>query len=337
MFINVYIIYFLCVPRNSKPSLSVGDGFAGSGLRRRPLGRLFYSILLAMLIPACSAPLPVKEPTPAPIQQPQVKPAPPRIALVLGGGAARGFAHIGVIKVLEAQGIVLDLVVGTSAGSVVGALYAGGYSGFELQKIAFQLEESSVGDFVMPERGFIKGEQLQIFVNKSLQNRAIEKLSKPFAAVATDLQTGEMVVFRLGNVGMAVRASSSVPGVFQPTSINGREYVDGGLVSPVPVKAARSMGADIVIAVDISSKPRNAKTKDTLDVLLQTVSIMGQSISNYELAEADVVIRPNTGTIGAADFDSKHVAILEGEKAAQAALPLIRKLIQKWDGKQVIR
>ncbi|MDX1252507.1 MAG: patatin-like phospholipase family protein [Gammaproteobacteria bacterium] len=291
-----------------------------------------------LLVAACTTTPPVaKETPPAPppvaIVKPVPPPPPPKIALVLGGGAARGFAHIGVIKVLEAQGIVPDMVVGTSAGSVVGALYAGGYTGFELQRIAFQMEESSVSDFALPSRGFIKGEQLQTFINKALQNRPIENLAKPYTAVATDLQSGEMTLFRRGNTGMAVRASSSVPGVFQPVSIAGREYVDGGLTSPVPVKVARNLGADIIIAVDISKKPDSGKIEGTLDVLLQTFTIMGQSISNYELASADVVIRPNTGMIGAADFESKHSAILEGEKAAQSALPLIRKQIQTWRGR----
>lgn len=291
---------------------------------------------LMLLITACTTP-PVKETPPAPppvaMVKPVLPPPPPKIALVLGGGAARGFAHIGVIKVLEAQGIVPDMVVGTSVGSVVGALYAGGYSGFELQKIAFQMEESSVSDFALLSRGFIKGEQLQAFINKALQNRPIENLSKSYTAVATDLQSGEMTLFRRGNTGMAVRASSSVPGVFQPVSIAGREYVDGGLTSPVPAKVARNLGADIVIAVDISKKPDSGKIEGTPDVLLQTFTIMGQSISNYELASADVVIRPNTAMIGAADFESKHSAILEGEKAAQLALPLIRKQIQAWRGR----
>lgn len=299
--------------------------------------RLLY-LPLMLLVTACTTTPVVKEAPPAPpavaIAKPTPPPPPPpKIALVLGGGAARGFAHIGVIKVLEAQGIVPDMVVGTSAGSVVGALYAGGYTGFELQKIAFQMEESSVSDFALPSRGFIKGEQLQTFINKALQNRPIENLAKPYAAVATDLQSGEMTLFRRGNTGMAVRASSSVPGVFQPVSIAGREYVDGGLTSPVPVKVARNLGADIVIAVDISKKPDSGKIEGTLDVLLQTFTIMGQAISNYELPGADIVIRPNTGMIGAADFESKHSAILEGEKAAQAALPLIRKQIQGWRGK----
>lgn len=253
----------------------------------------------------------------------------PKIALVLGGGAVRGFAHIGVIKVLEAQGIVPDMVVGTSAGSVVGALYAAGYSGFELQKIAFKLEEESVGDWIIPNRGFIKGEALQAFINKAVQNKPIEKLRKPFSAVTTDLQSGEMVLFSRGNTGQAVRASSSIPGVFQPVTINGRDYVDGGLTSPVPVRAARALGADVVIAVDINAKPKSRKIEGLTDILLQTFTIMGQAISGRELQEADVVIRPNTATIGAADFAQKHEAILEGEKAAQAAIPLIRQKIQQ--------
>ena len=290
----------------------------------------FLALALMLALAACATPPEVREPAPPP--KPLVK-TPPKIALVLGGGAARGFAHVGVIKTLEAHGIVPDLVVGTSAGSVVGALYAGGYGGYDLQKVALQLEQDSVGDFALPDRGFIKGEQLQNYINKALQHRPIEKLNKPFAAVATDLQSGEMMIFRRGNSGMAVRASSSVPGIFQPVNIGGREYVDGGLVSPVPVKAARAMGADIVIAVDISSKPKHAKIKDTLDILLQTFNIMGQGLGRYEMAEADVVLQPLIGAMGSTEFEQKHTAIMEGEKAALAALPLIRAKIQKWTAK----
>ena len=133
--------------------------------------------------------------------------------------------------------------------------------------------------------------------------------------MATDLQSGEPVVFRTGNTGMAVRASSSVPGVFQPVAINGRDYVDGGLVSPVPVRAARGMGAELVIAVYISNNPRFGKTRDSVDVMLQTFAIIGQSIAGHELAEADVVIRPDTGAMRGSDFDNRQLAIIEGEKA----------------------
>jgi len=275
---------------------------------------------------------PVAEPVP----KPELRQVPPKIALALGGGAARGFAHIGVIKALEAHGIVPDFVAGTSAGALVGALYAGGYSGFDLQRAALQMDDSVIADWSLPDRGFIKGEALQNFVNRAVQNRTLDKLNRPFAAVVTDLQSGDMVVFRTGNTGMAVRASSSVPGVFQPVSINGREYVDGGLVSPVPVRAARRMGADLVIAVDISNKPRFGRTRDSIDMILQTFSIMGQSIAGYELTEADVIIRPETGQMRATDFDNRHQAIIEGEKAGLAAIAAIKRKIAEKSTMQAV-
>ena len=154
-------------------------------------------------------------------------------------------------------------------------------------------------------------------------------MKKSFAVVATDLQNGEMIVFRTGNTGMAVRASSSVPGVFQPTTINGREYVDGGLVAPVPVRVARSLGADFVIAVDISDKPINNKTESSIDVMLQTFNIMGQSISRNELPEADVVIRPLTPGINATNFKGKHQAVLQGEIAVSVILPELKEKLSK--------
>jgi len=271
-------------------------------------------LVVTAFLAACATP-----PKPVPVAPVQPKP-PVKIALALGGGAARGFAHVGVIKALEAQGIVPDMVVGTSAGAVVGALYAAGHSGFDLQKLVLQVEESQFSDWSLPDRGVFKGEALQNFVNQAVGQRPLEKLGKLLAVVATDLQSGEAVIFRTGNTGMAVRASSSVPGVFQPVAINGREYVDGGLVSPVPVQAARSLGADFVIAVDISAKPQHGKTQSTIDVLLQTFSIMAQTISKQELPAADIVIRPYTPELRATDFQDRHLAVLEGEKAVAAVL-----------------
>ena len=280
-------------------------------------------LLLAALLSACAAPPPA--PTP-----PITTPRPPlKIALALGGGAARGFAHIGVIKALEAQGIVPDMVVGTSAGSVVGALYASGMSGFDLQQLALQMQEDLLADWTLPNRGVLKGEALQDFINQEVKNLSIQKMPKPLGVVATDLQSGEMVLFRLGNTGIAVRASSAVPGVFQPVEISGRDYVDGGLTSPVPAQSARSMGADFVIAVDISNVARRDKLTGTLDVLLQTFAIMGHAISRHELEDADVVIRPKTAAVSSTDFEDRHLAILEGEKAAAAIMPELKAKLAK--------
>ena len=214
--------------------------------------RRLLTATIAALLAGCST-LSGKAPEKPPVAAPVA--AKPRIGLALGGGAARGFAHIGVIKVLESHGIVADYVVGTSAGAVVGSLYAAGHDAFAMQKIAQQLDEKIFADWTLGGRGFLKGEALQDFVNQHLGRRPLEKLNKPFATVATDLNSGERVVFRTGDSGLAVRASAAVPGVFQPTQFRGRSYVDGGLTSPVPVQAAREMGADIVIAVDISDRP----------------------------------------------------------------------------------
>jgi len=241
-----------------------------------------------------------------------------KIALALGGGAARGFAHVGVIKALEARGIVPDILVGTSVGSFVAALYASGYDGGHLQRVAMQFEESTLTDWSLPSRGLFKGQALQDFVNEHVEQRPIEKLPRKLAIVATDLHTGQMMVFERGNVGMAVRASSSVPGVFQPVSIGGHEYVDGGLVSPVPVRTARRLGADVVIAVDISKKPASQSTTGAFDILLQTFTIMGQAIAHTELGEADIVLQPALDTIGSTDFSARESSILEGEQAVAA-------------------
>jgi NTE family protein len=281
--------------------------------------------LLALALSACST----FPPAALPVVAAAAPPPPLRIALALGGGAARGFAHVGVIKALEAQGITPDIIVGTSAGAVVGALYAAGYNGFEMQEMSMEMDESQVSDWSMPNRGVIKGEALQDFINHAVKQRTLEKMSKTFAVVATDLHSGEMIVFRSGNTGMAVRASSAVPGVFQPVSINGHEYVDGGLVSPVPVRVARALGADFVIAVDISDKPQNNKTDSSIDVLLQTFNIMGQAISRNELAEADMVIRPVTPGINATDFKGRHHAVLQGEIAVAAILPGLKAKLAK--------
>jgi NTE family protein len=287
--------------------------------------RLFSAWVLTLLLSACSL-LP-SQPIPPPPQPKAIK-----IGLALGGGAARGFAHIGIIKVLEANGIKPDIIVGTSAGSVVGALYASGLNGFQLQNMAMQIKEDELTDWTLPNRGVLKGEALQDFINKAVANRPIEKLPRPFGAVTTDLATGEMVVFRRGNTGMAVRASSTVPGVFQPVKINGREYVDGGLTSPVPIQATRDMGADFIIAADIGQNPHWNKADGMLSELLQTYTIMGNAIKQHELRDADIVIRPHTGNISPSNFDDRHLAIMEGEQAATEAMPALLAKLAKARG-----
>lgn len=264
---------------------------------------------------------------PPPVAKP---PRPIRVGLALGGGAARGFSHIGVIKALEARNIQIDLVSGTSAGSVVAALYASGMNGFDINKLALTMDEASISDWAMPfaTRGFLHGVALQNYLNTTLRGRPIEKMAKPLGVVATDLHSGQPILFQRGNTGIAVRASCSLPSIFDPVKIAGHEYVDGGLVSPVPAAFARKMGADFVIAVDISARPETASTLSQFDVLMQTFTIMGQTIKTYELDKyADVVIRPNLNAMAGSDFGQRNAAILAGEEAVAKIMPeLERKL-----------
>lgn len=263
----------------------------------------------------------------------------PVIGLALGGGAARGFAHVGVIKALEAQGIVPDLVVGTSAGSVIAALYATGLSGNDLNRIAINLDEASITDWANPFSnkfgGLIKGDALQNEVNRLVGNRLIDKMKIPLGIVATDLQTGDPILFRTGNTGQAVRASCSVPGVFSPAVIGNREYVDGGLTSPVPIRFAKQMGADIVIAVNISSEPSVQNFSGTIGVILQTTTIMGKSINQFELPKADVLIQPELSNMKGTDFKSRNAAVLAGEIAAQSKMNELKTKIAQFNGRSL--
>lgn len=291
----------------------------------------FRAVLLstALLLTACGGDN-VRSTPPAQARvAPAAAPKPVRIGLALGGGAAKGFAHIGVIKMLEANGIRADVVAGTSAGSVVGALYASGQDAFRMQTTAFGLDESRIRDVSLFSGGVVKGQKLQDYVNGQVGNRPIEKLAKPFAAVATRLEDGARTVFTRGNTGQAVRASSSIPGVFEAVAIGRSTYVDGGVVSPVPVDAARELGAEFVIAVDISSKAGGKAPGTMLGNINQSITIMGQKLGALELARADAVIRPAVLDIGATDFEQKNRAILEGERAALAALPQIRAKLAK--------
>lgn len=280
-------------------------------------------MLVTLLLAACGGfggkPAPVVELPPA-----VEPPPPPRIGLALGGGAARGFAHIGVIKVLESHGLKPDLVVGTSAGSVAGALYAAGHSGFDLQQMAFDLDRATVADWTLFGKGLIRGDALRLFINTAVGNRPIEQLPMKFACVAVRLDTGEAILFERGQTGQAVQASSAVPGVFAPALISGHEYVDGGLASVVPIRYAKKLGADFVIAVDVAAPPDQRAAQGKLDVVMKTFGIMGKTIRESEYPLADVLIVPDMSTVSSTDFEGKHRAILAGERAAQAALPELR-------------
>lgn len=285
-------------------------------------------LLLAFVLAGCAGG-PTSTPEPVVVVPEPVK-RPPRIGLALGGGAARGFAHVGVIQVLEESGIRPVLVAGTSAGSLVAALYASGKTGGQLQQIAETMEEATFADWTLPifSRGLLRGDALARYVHAQVGGRRIEDLPLPLGIVATDLNSGQGVLFQRGDTATAVRASSAVPAVFQPVRIAGREYVDGGLVSPVPVRYARQMGAELVIAVDISNVPDANPAGDTLQILLQTFTIMGRSINRWELRDADVVVRPALNGVASADFNARRRSIQAGRQAMQQLLPQLKAAIE---------
>jgi NTE family protein len=281
--------------------------------------KVYVFVCCSLLVSGCA--------TFAPSQRPPQRPA--RIALVLGAGASKGFAHIGVLKILENSRIPIHMIVGTSVGSFVGSLYAYGYDAYGLQKIALSIERSDVGELTIPDNGFLKGERMRDYINTKIRNTPIEKLKIPFYAVATNIKTGESAVFKSGNTGMAVQASCAIPGVFHPARFSGTSYVDGGVVKPLPVDVARQNGADIVIAVDIASGIDSVDPTTTMETIMKSIQIMYDKMSQGPITQADVVIRPIVSFVGSADFSHRNEAIMEGEKAALAAMPKINALLAK--------
>ncbi len=260
-------------------------------------------ILVGLLAGCATAPIDYTA-ADAPYAAPLVRTtaARPVIGLVLGAGGSRGFAHVGVLKALEEAGIEADVIVGVSSGAVVAALHAGGMRAAELKATALDIEDDDLLDFTLFGPGMIQGGRLQSYINESLRNRPIEALPKPFAAVVAERATNRMVIFNRGNTGMAVRASASVPKLFWPVVIRGTEYVDGGVASRLPASVARDMGADIVIAVDVSWR-------------------------GVDSDKADIVIRPQTIRTRITDFSQKIANLAAGEEAAQEVVPQIRELL----------
>ncbi len=302
--------------------------------------RLVNLVVLAGLglLSACQTTPPIAVPKPPPatlIQVPQGPPPKPRIALVLGGGAARGFAHVGVIRALEQEKIPLDLLVGTSVGSLIGAIYASDLNSFDLEWTAFQLEKDDLFDFgvmnAVSGMGLAKGDKLEDWVKQHVKTANIENMKLPFVAVATDLNWGQKVVLDKGSVARAVRASSAIPGVFQPVQHQGKILVDGGVVDNIPISVAKAKGADIVIAVDISANVGNTNITNLLGVTLQATNIMFALNVEHAKKDADVLITPTgIGDIGMLDFTQKKRCMQAGIEATQKAMPAIHKVIDAW-------
>ncbi len=292
---------------------------------------------LALLTGCQTAPPVIVPPPPVVPVVPVVQgpPPKPRIALVLGGGAARGFAHVGVIRALEQEKIPIDMVVGTSVGSLIGAIYAADLNSFDLEWTAFQLEKEDLFDFgvisAVTGMGFAKGDKLEAWVKGHIKTANIENMKIPFAAVATDLNWGYKVVLDKGSLARAIRASAAIPGVFEPVKHQGKILVDGGVVDNIPISVAKARGADIVIAVDISANVANTNITNLMGVTLQATNIMFALNVEQSKKDADVLITPaGIGDIGMLDFTQKKRCMQAGIEATQKATPAIRRVIAAW-------
>jgi NTE family protein len=293
-------------------------------VKKRDIKRLFFFILLASLFCSCQA-----------LKKGPVLPAVPRepkVALVLGGGSAKGFAHVGVIRVLEQEKIPIHMIIGTSVGSLIGGLYAANPDSFQLEWLAFKIERGDILDFSIASSKFgpVQGAKLESFIEQNIKVKKIEDTKIPFWPVATDINTGETVTLEKGSISKAIRASCSIPGIFVPVPFHNRTLVDGGITDNIPCDIAKAKGADIIIAVNLQKDVKNNQIDSVLDIIAQSISIMMRETSKPKMACANVVIEPDIKGVSLFDFSQKKAVMEEGIKAAQTAVPRIKELIAKY-------
>ena len=266
-----------------------------------------------------------------------------RVGVALSSGAARGLAHVGVLDVLQKNGIPIDLIAGTSIGAIVGAFYAAGKDISEIRKAVVSLNRRqmlSLADFTIPTRGFIKGRKITEWLKSVIGGTCFSDLKLPFTCIATDISTGEEVVIKEGSVVAAVRASASMPVIFTPARLGGRFLVDGGLVNPIPVRILREMGADFIIAVSVvpylsnrvqpqdPSITTRPKEPNILSVLIRLMYIVGYQAALSGIREANITITPDVAHIRPDNFNRARECILQGEKAAQRAIPELKRKLE---------
>ncbi len=250
-----------------------------------------------------------------------------KLGLVLGAGSARGLAHIGVIQALLEAKIPIDLVVGSSMGAAIGAGFAAGVDMYLLQQLLSQMNLNKLFDIQVPRLGFVAGNKIEELIKLLTQGKNFEQLDIPLAVVATDLESGERVVFCEGPVFPAVRASISIPGIFQPVVLNNRLLVDGAVCERLPVSVAREAGMDVVVAVDVTFGSKDLNIKSILDVFLQSINLLERQIHETRLEGVDVLIQPGVGNMAINRFDLVEEAVMAGREATQQLIPQIKELL----------
>ena len=258
----------------------------------------------------------------------------PRIILALGAGGARGFAHIGVLQVLTENGIKVAGIVGTSMGALIGSTFAAGTDLYYLARLMEYLGWEDVIDFRLPRLGLVDGAKVQTLIDLLTKGKRFDNLEMDFWAVATDLKSGEEIVFKEGLLASAIRASVSIPGVFNPVEYRDRVLVDGAVVAGVPVKIAKEMAGDITVAVNVSFDHTKRQINNLFDAPSQVIDIMGNRLDLAQLGMADVDIRPELGATSTLDFNTAKHCILSGRKAAELAIPQLQSLIAAYQGQK---
>ncbi|MDD5439211.1 MAG: patatin-like phospholipase family protein [Candidatus Omnitrophica bacterium] len=248
-----------------------------------------------------------------------------KIAIALGGGAARGFANIGVLKVLEREHIPIDLVIGSSMGALVGAVYSLGRPVSYLQEEAEKFSWREITDMTIPRVAMTKGEKLAKVVGKFTEGKSFDECRIPTAITATDIRTGQELLYTSGNLQKIVIASCSWPGFFPPVRIDGRLLADGGLRHSVPVKWAKDLGATFVIAVRVGFEPQNIAASNIFQLMIQSIQIMGEELDKYQSMRADVIVEPSLKGITQLDFHKAKEIIANGEKAAEKVIDIIKR------------
>ncbi|MEW9501414.1 patatin-like phospholipase family protein [Jeotgalibacillus marinus] len=260
----------------------------------------------------------------------------PKIGLALGSGGARGYAHLGVLKVLEDEKIPIDLVAGSSMGALVAAFYCSGHDLENLYRLANTFRSKFFVDLSVPRMGFITGEKIKQFVKLFTHQKQLEDLNIPLTIVATDIVRAERYVFTTGPIDVAVRASIAIPGIFVPEKVGDRLLVDGGVIDRVPATVAREMGADVVIGVDVSQVKRNAEINTIYDVIMQSIDILQAEILRYRASTADVIISPKVEQFSGKTYQQAAEIIRFGEEETQKAIPAIRQAIENWKERQSV-
>lgn len=247
------------------------------------------------------------------------------VTLVLGGGSARGLAHIGVLKVFEREKIPIDAIVGTSMGALIGASYSVGDAIENMERKAYKFSVNKLLDPTVPRMGLLGGAKLEATIKTLLDDKHFSDCGIPFTAVTTDIQTGEEVIHQNGNLVKVVRASCSWPGIFNPVEIDGRLLCDGGIKNSVPTRIARALGADYVIAVDVGFCVRNDKIQNIFQMILQSFQIMGEELNKYQSLGADAVVKVELDNIDQIAFDKSREIVASGVRSAEAKVKQIKK------------